>query len=92
MSTKTRVSLLLARTASFHDNCIGVRFAYEWHDDCGYWFRSYGNESREFGEHGLMRRRIASINDPSIAESDRKYRCSLGRRPDDHPRLSELRL
>ncbi len=73
-------------------NRIAVRFAYEWHDDGGNWFRSYGNENWEFDEHGLMKRRIASINDLSIKESDRKYHWPLGRRPDDHPGLSELEL
>jgi nuclear transport factor 2 (NTF2) superfamily protein len=73
-------------------NRIAVRFAYEWHDDSGQWFRSYGNENWEFAESGLMRRRIASINDLPIAESDRKYHWPLGRRPDDHPGLSDLGL
>lgn len=71
---------------------IAVRFAYEWHDDSGQWFRSYGNENWEFDEHGLMRRRVASINDLPIAESARLYHWPLGRRPDDHPGLSELGL
>jgi uncharacterized protein len=74
------------------DNRIAVRFAYEWHDDSGSWFRSYGNENWEFDEHGFMRRRIASINDLPIRQSDRKYHWPLGRRPDDHPTLSELGL
>ncbi len=74
------------------DNRIAVRFAYEWHDDSGSWFRSYGNENWEFDEHGLMRRRIASINDLPIKESERKYHWPLGRRPDDHPGLSDLGL
>jgi nuclear transport factor 2 (NTF2) superfamily protein len=69
-----------------------VRFAYEWHDDSGYWFRSYGNENWEFDELGLMRLRIASINDVPIKESDRQYLWLLGRRPDGHPSLSELGL
>lgn len=73
-------------------NRIAVRFAYEWRDDSGQWFRSYGNENWEFDEAGLMRRRIASINDLPIAESDRKYHWPLGRRPDDHPSLSDLGL
>ena len=73
-------------------NRIAVRFAYEWHDDAGNWFRSYGNENWEFDEHGLMRRRIASINDLPIAAADRKYHWPLGRRPDGHPGLSELGL
>ena len=71
-------------------NRIAVRFAYEWHDDSGQWFRSYGNENWEFTAQGLMRRRYASINDLSIAEADRLFRWPLGRRPDDHPGLSEL--
>jgi len=76
-----------------HDgNRIAVRFAYEWRDDSGNWFRSYGNENWEFDENGLMRRRIASINDLPIAESERKFRWPPGRRPDDHPGLSELGL
>ena len=76
-----------------HDsNRIAVRFAYEWHDDAGNWFRSYGNENWEFDEHGLMRRRHASINDLPIKESERLYHWPLGRRPDDHPSLSDLGL
>ena len=75
-----------------HDNRIAVRFAYEWHDDSGNWFRSYGNENWEFDQHGLMRRRIASINDLPIREAERKYHWPLGRRPDDHPSLSDLGL
>ncbi len=74
------------------DNRIAVRFAYEWHDAAGRWFRSYGNENWEFDEHGFMRRRIASINDVAITEGDRKYHWPLGRRPDDHPGLSDLGL
>jgi nuclear transport factor 2 (NTF2) superfamily protein len=73
-------------------NRIAVRFAYEWHDDSGSWFRSYGNENWEFNEQGLMMRRYASINDLPIRESERKYHWPLGRRPDDHPGLSELGL
>jgi nuclear transport factor 2 (NTF2) superfamily protein len=73
-------------------NRIAVRFAYEWHDDSGTWFRSYGNENWEFDEQGLMRRRIASINDLPIGEGDRKFHWPLGRRPDDHPGLTELGL
>jgi len=83
---------LIKEIWAFHDNRIAVRFAYEWRDDSGHWFRSYGNENWEFDENGLMRRRIASINDLPIAESERKYRWPLGRRPDDHPGLSELGL
>ena len=71
---------------------IAVRFAYEWHDDAGSWFRSYGNENWEFDKAGLMMRRFASINDLPIKESERKYHWSLGRRPDDHPSLSGLGL
>lgn len=74
----------------FRENRIAVRFAYEWHDDSGSWFRSYGNENWEFDENGLMRRRIASINDGPINEADRRFHWPLGRRPDDHPGLSEL--
>lgn len=72
------------------DNRIAVRFAYEWHDTSGNWFRSYGNENWEFDAGGLMRRRIASINDLPITESERKYHWALGRRPDDHPSLSDF--
>ncbi len=71
---------------------IAVRFAYEWRDDSGHWYRSYGNENWEFDEQGLMRRRIASINDTPISETDRKFRWPQGRRPDDHPGLGELGL
>jgi nuclear transport factor 2 (NTF2) superfamily protein len=73
-------------------NRIAVRFAYEWHDDSGHWYRSYGNENWEFAENGLMRRRLASINDLPLTETERKYRWPLGRRPDDHPGLSDLGL
>jgi nuclear transport factor 2 (NTF2) superfamily protein len=83
---------LIKELWTFGDNRIAVRFAYEWHDDSGNWFRSYGNENWEFNEHGLMLRRHASINDLPIKESDRKYLWPLGRRPDDHPGLSELGL
>jgi nuclear transport factor 2 (NTF2) superfamily protein len=83
---------LIKELWAFHENRIAVRFAYEWHDDAGSWFRSYGNENWEFDERGLMRRRIASINDLPIAAADRKYHWPLGRRPDDHPGLSELGL
>lgn len=71
---------------------IAVRFAYEWRDDSGNWYRSYGNENWEFDEHGLMRRRIASINDAPISETERKFRWPQGRRPDDHPGLSDMGL
>jgi nuclear transport factor 2 (NTF2) superfamily protein len=72
------------------NNRIAVRFAYEWHDDSGQWFRSYGNENWEFDEHGLMSLRFASINDSPITAADRKYQWPPGRRPDDHPSLGEL--
>ena len=81
---------LIKEIWSWHENRIAVRFAYEWHDDSGNWFRSYGNENWEFDERGLMRRRLASINDAPIREAERKYFWPLGRRPDDHPALSEL--
>ncbi|WP_310448281.1 nuclear transport factor 2 family protein [Thiobacillus sp.] len=71
-------------------NRIAVRFAYEWHDDSGHWYRSYGNENWEFNEQGFMMRRYASINDQPIAEAERKFFWPLGRRPDDHPGLSDL--
>ena len=76
---------LIKELWTFGGNRIAVRFAYEYHDDSGNWFRAYGNENWEFDENGLMRRRIASINDHPIAESDRTFRWPLGRRPDDHP-------
>jgi len=81
---------LIKEVWAFTGNRIAVRFAYEWHDDSGYWYRSYGNENWEFNDDGLMSTRFASINDLPILESDRKYHWSLGRRPDDHPGLSEL--
>jgi nuclear transport factor 2 (NTF2) superfamily protein len=81
---------LIKELWTYNGNRIAVRFAYECHDDSGQWFRSYGNENWEFNEEGLMRRRIASINDHPIAESERKFHWPLGRRPDDHPSLSEL--
>lgn len=74
------------------ENRIAVRFAYEWHDDSGQWFRSYGNENWEFNEFGLMQRRFASINDLQINEQQRLFHWALGRRPDDHPSLSDLGL
>jgi nuclear transport factor 2 (NTF2) superfamily protein len=83
---------LIKELWTFAVDRIAVRFAYEWHDDSGNWFRSYGNENWEFDAGGLMRRRFASINDLPIAAADRKYRWPLGRRPDDHPGLSELGL
>ena len=73
-------------------NRIAVRFAYEWHDDAGNWFRSYGNENWEFNKYGLMQRRHASINDLPIKAEERLFHWDLGRRPDDHPGLSELGL
>jgi uncharacterized protein len=81
---------LIKEVWAFHDNRIAVRFAYEWRDDSGNWFRSYGNENWEFDTNGLMAVRLASINDLPIREEDRKYRWPLGRRPDDHPSLSNL--
>jgi nuclear transport factor 2 (NTF2) superfamily protein len=83
---------LIKELWTFQDNRIAVRFAYEWHDDSGNWFRSYGNENWEFDADGLMHRRIASINDAPIAESDRKFHWPPGRRPDVHPSLSDLGL
>ena len=83
---------LIKELWAFNDNRIAVRFAYEWHDDSGNWYRSYGNENWEFDEDGLMKVRHASINDLPIKESDRKYRWALGRRPDDHAALSDLAL
>ena len=83
---------LIKELWAFRENRIAVRFAYEWHDDSGNWFRSYGNENWEFDGDGLMARRLASINDLPIAEADRKFRWPLGRRADDHPGLSELGL
>ena len=81
---------LIKELWSFRENRIAVRFAYEWHDDSGTWFRSYGNENWEFGEDGLMRRRLASINDAPIREAECRFHWPLGRRPDDHPGLSDL--
>jgi uncharacterized protein len=83
---------LIKELWAFGDNRIAVRFAYEWHDDSNDWFRSYGNENWQFDANGLMSLRHASINDLPIQESDRKYRWPLGRRPDDHPGLSDLGL
>ncbi|WP_321891564.1 nuclear transport factor 2 family protein [Paraburkholderia tropica] len=83
---------LIKELWAYTENRIAVRFAYEWHDDSGNWFRSYGNENWEFDEHGLMARRFACINDLPIREADRLYHWPLGRRPDDHPGLSELGL
>ena len=83
---------LIKELWAFHEARIAVRFAYEWHDDSSNWFRSYGNENWEFNAQGLMQKRIASINDLPIRETDRKFRWALGRRPGDHPALSELGL
>lgn len=81
---------LIKELWAYTDNRIAVRFAYEYHDDSGNWFRAYGNENWEFDADGLMRRRLASINEHPIAQSERKYHWPLGRRPDDHPGLSDL--
>jgi nuclear transport factor 2 (NTF2) superfamily protein len=81
---------LIKEIWAFEGARIAVRFAYEYHDDSGNWFRAYGNENWEFGDDGLMVHRIASINEHPIAEADRKYHWPLGRRPDDHPGLSDL--
>jgi len=81
---------LIKELWAFEGSRIAVRFAYEWHDDSQHWFRSFGNENWEFDEHGLMTRRHASINDLPIKEADRRYHWPLGRRPDDHPSLSDL--
>jgi nuclear transport factor 2 (NTF2) superfamily protein len=83
---------LIKELWAFAGNRIAVRFQYEWHDDSGNWFRSYGNEQWEFAEDGLMRRREASINDVRIAEADRKFRWPAGPRPADYPGLTELGL
>lgn len=83
---------LIKELWAFEQNRIAVRFAYEWHDDSGNWFRSYGNENWEFNDQGLMQRRFACINDLPITESDRLFHWALGRRPDDHPSLSDLNL
>ncbi len=83
---------LIKEVWAYRDDRIAVRFAYEWHDEAGQWTRSYGNENWAFDEQGLMRRRIASINDLAIGEADRLFRWPLGRRPDDHPGLGDLDL
>ena len=83
---------LIKELWAFTGNRIAVRFGYEWHDDSGHWYRSYGNENWEFNQDGLMAIRLASINDLPIAESERKYFWLLGRRPDGHPGLSDLGL
>ena len=83
---------LIKELWAFRENRLAVRFAYEWVDDQGHWFRSYGNENWEFDAEGLMALRIASINDLAIGANDRKYHWPAGRRPDDHPGLSALGL
>lgn len=83
---------LIKELWAFEGNRIAVRFAYEWHDDGGNWFRSYGNENWEFADDGLMQRRIASINDLPITEADRLMQWADGPRPEDHPGLTELGL
>ncbi|MBV1834453.1 nuclear transport factor 2 family protein [Novacetimonas pomaceti] len=83
---------LIKELWGFRNNRMAVRFAYEWHDDAGRWFRSYGNELWEFDTAGLMRRRVASINDLPIEAGDRLFHWPAGRRPDDHPGLSDLGL
>ncbi|MBB2166845.1 nuclear transport factor 2 family protein [Gluconacetobacter aggeris] len=83
---------LIKEVWAFRENRIAVRFAYEWHDETGQWFRSHGNENWEFDEAGLMRRRVASINDQPISAEQRLFHWPQGRRPDDHPSLSELGL
>ncbi len=83
---------LIKEVWGFRNHRMAVRFAYEWRDENGSWFRSYGNENWEFDDEGLMRRRIASINDAPISEAERKFHRPLGRRPDDHPGLSDLGL
>lgn len=81
---------LIKELWAFGGNRIAVRFAYEWHDDAGQWYRSFGNENWEFNEAGLMIHRHASINDKPIAESERRFCWPMGRRPDDHPELSSF--
>jgi len=83
---------LIKELWAFTGNRIAVRFVYEFHDDSGNWYRAHGNENWEFEEDGLMRRRVASINDQRIAETERKFHWPLGRRPDDHPGLTDLGL
>jgi len=90
--TRERDYRLIKELWAFHGNRIAVRFAYEYHDDSENWFRAYGNENWEFNELGLMYARHASINELPITESDRKFHWTLGRRPDDHPGLSDLGL
>jgi len=83
---------LIKEVWAFSGHRIAVRFAYEWHDDGGHWFRSYGNENWEFDAQGLMSARHASINDLPITDAERKFHWPQGRRPDEHPSLSELGL
>jgi nuclear transport factor 2 (NTF2) superfamily protein len=83
---------LIKELWAFTENRLAVRFAYEWHDDSGHWYRSYGNENWQFDADGLMQRRFASINDLPITGAERKFRWPLGRRPDDHAGLSECGL
>jgi uncharacterized protein len=83
---------LIKELWAYTDNRIAVRFAYEWRDDSGQWYRSYGNENWEFNADGYMQRRFACINDLPIPESERKFQWPQGRRPDDHPGLSDLGL
>lgn len=83
---------LIKELWAYEGNRIAVRFAYEWKDDSNNWYRSYGNENWEFDEHGFMQRRYASINDLPIKESERLFHWPQGRRPDDHPSLSDLNL
>jgi len=90
--SKERDYRLIKELWAFKDNRIAVRFAYEWQDEYGCWFRAYGNENWEFAANGLMQRRIASINDLPINDSQRKFHWPQGPRPDDHPGLSDLGL
>lgn len=90
--TKEHDYRLIKELWAYTENCIAVRFAYEWHDDAGNWFRSYGNENWQFDADGLMKLRYASINDLAIKENERKFFWPFGRRPDDHASLSELGL
>lgn len=83
---------LIKELWAFEGNRIAVRYAYEWHDDSGNWYRSYGNENWEFNDEGLMQRRFACINDLPIREDERLFHWPQGRRPDDHPGLSQLGL
>ncbi|MGQ3672431.1 nuclear transport factor 2 family protein [Xanthobacter sp. TB0136] len=89
---KEREYRLIKELWAFRANRIAVRFAYEWHDERGQWYRSYGNENWEFNAEGLMQRRFASINDLPIQPEERRFHWPQGRRPDDHPGLSDLGL